>query len=127
MGKNRRVHAAKVLARNERAREQVSGVAVSALKKKSTKSQIEFLSESLGMGELSSSKLRKAFVQNAPKEMRKGAERLIKKGITPTVDLLMGDYRKESKFRELTARLGLDERWFFKLAEDECRRRRVEV
>jgi len=122
MGKNRRLHAAKVLARNEKAREQVSGVAVSALKKKSTKSQIEFLLESLSIGHLSVSKLRKVFAQKAPKEMQEGAERLIKKGITPTVELLMGDYLKEPKFRELTAYLGLDEKWFTELARAECKR-----
>lgn len=122
MGKNKRLHAAKVLARNERARGQVANVAVRALQKASTNNQVKVLMESLDTGRLKESKLRNVLKKNAYKEMRKGAELLVEKGKTPTVDLLMEDYWKEKEFRKLASRVGLDSAWFTKIAEDECQR-----
>lgn len=122
MGKNRKLHAAKVLARNDRARGQVSNVAVKALQKTSTNNQLKVLMASLDTGKLSVSKLRKVLEKNAHKKMREGVELLVKKGKTPTVDLLMVEYWKEPEFRLLAKRVGLDEEWFTELARTESKR-----
>lgn len=122
MGKLRKKHAAKVLARNERARGQVAGVAVKALQKTSTNNQVRVLMASLDTGRLKESKLRKVLEKNARKKMREGVDKLVERDKTPTVVLLMVEYWKEPEFRALAKRIGLDEAWFTELAEAECKR-----
>jgi len=122
MGKNKKAHAAKVLARNEKVRIQVSNVAVKGLQKTSTNNQIKVMSVALDEGRLKESKLRKVIEKNAKEEMGKGAEKLFKKGKQPTVELLMVEYWGEPKFRKLANHVGLDEFWFTELAKAECER-----
>jgi len=54
--------------------------------------------------------------------MRKGVERLVKEGKTPTVELLLEDYRREKSFQRLAASVGLDKQWFINLAESEIKK-----
>ena len=95
-------------------------VGYSAMQAMGTGNQVKLLRDSLRLGKLSPAKLRDALENNAPKEMRKGAEKLRKQGKPVTVDALMTEYRKDRDFRELAAEVGLDENWFIELAKKEC-------
>lgn len=90
----------------------------------STDKKVEFLSESLRVGKLSPSKLREALERFAPREMRKGADKLIAKGKAVTVDNLLEEYHKDEKFQEVANSAGLTEEWFVVLAKQECERRK---
>jgi len=92
------------------------------IKSKPTETQIGILSEAIEDNHLKSSLLRKTLEKNAPVEMRKGVEKLVKKGKTPTVDLLLEEYRGSKSFQKLALGVGLDEAWFVKLAEDEIKK-----
>lgn len=104
--------------------EKLANTAVSILQRQSTDKQVDFLHGAIGEGRLPHSKLRQQLEKNAPIEMRKGIEKLIKKGKVPTVDLLLEEYRREKSFQKLAGSVGLDEAWFIKLAEDEIAKRR---
>ena len=96
---------------------------VAALKGEKTDNQIQALTDSVSNpGGLSPSRLRRALEDKAPKEMKKGAERLAKKGKKPTVDLLLEEYRDDQAFQYMAANVGLGESWFVRLAEQECKR-----
>ena len=97
--------------------------AVSGLKKLSTEDQIALLSQSLDKGWLSTRELRRQLERNAPNEMRKGRDRILREGKTPTVDLLLEEYRS-SGLKPLAERVGLDEAWFVALAEQYAGRER---
>ena len=99
--------------------EKMASVSVSILQHQSTDKQVDFLGGAIAEGRLSHSKLRQTLEANAPKEMRKGIEKLVKKGKVPTVDLLLEDYRKSKSFQKLADSAGLTAEWFIKLAEDE--------
>jgi hypothetical protein len=98
--------------------DKVRGLIVGTITKAPTDTQVGILSESLANGKLQNSKLRQTLEQHAPIEMRKGIEKLIKKGKTPTVDLLLEEYRGSKSFQKLALSVGLDEAWFVKLAEN---------
>ena len=102
----------------ERARK----IGVSALTARSTSSQVRIMAEALHTGRLSIGKLRKALEDNAPKEMGKGAKKLLKKHKEVTVDALLVEYCKDEEFQNLAAEVGLDAEWFVKVAENECRK-----
>ena len=89
------------------------------LQKMGTDNQIKVLRDSLHEGLLKPGKLREALMDNAYKEMRKGADKLRKKGKPVTVDNLLEEYRKNEEFRELATEVRLDEAWFIALAEKE--------
>jgi len=95
-------------------------VGESALQAMNTGNQVKVLRDSLHLGKLSRGKLRKTLEDNAPKEMRKGAEKLRKKNKPVTVDALLEEYRKDTAFKALAEEVGLDEAWFIALAEKEC-------
>jgi len=110
-------------AMSDRDRERIHYTGKAVLQASSTSSQVKVLAESLRTGRLSPSKLRKALKDNAPKEMRKGADKLIKKGKSLTVDSLLEEYRKDKEFQNLASEVDLDENWFIELAKAEIKRR----
>jgi len=55
--------------------------------------------------------------------MRKGRDRILREGKTPTVDLLLEEYRS-SGLKPLAERVGLDEARFVALAEQYAGRER---
>ena len=81
------------------------------------------MADALRSGHLSPDKLRAELSHSAPMEMRKGADRLIKEGKTPSVDLLMAEYDQELEFQSLAEKVGLDREYFMDLAEAELKRR----
>ncbi len=93
--------------------------AVKALQRRSTESQVDFLSKALDRGRLSESTLRYELETTAVKEMRRGIERFARQGTPLTVDLLLGEYDSEPSFQALAARVGLTRDWFADLAERE--------
>lgn len=95
---------------------------VETIQKLDTDTQVGLLSESIDNGKLKNSLLRRTLEKNAPVEMRKGIEKLIKKGKTPTVDLLLEEYRGSKSFQKLASSVGLGEAWFVQLAEDEIKK-----
>ena len=104
-------------------REHMRSTGVAAIRASSTSNQVKFLADSLHSGRLSPSKLRKALEDNAHKEMRKGADKIIGKGKPLTVDALLEEYRKDKEFQALATEVGLNEEWFIRLAESACQRR----
>jgi hypothetical protein len=98
---------------------------VQEIKSAPVEKQIDILSDSLTSNHLKPSLLRTTLEKNAPIEMRKGIEKLIKGGKTPTVDLLLEEYRASKSFQKLARSVGLDESWFIKLAEDELASQRL--
>jgi len=103
--------------------ERLTGIAVSAIQRQSTDKQVDFLHGAIAENRLSHSKLRQQLETNAPKEMRIGILKLLKKGLAPTVDLLLEEYHREKSFQKLAASVGLTEEWFIKLAETEIAKR----
>ena len=124
MGRRNRERVERILARDEsgRVRHGVIGKTASMLQVLSTKKQVEFLSESLDKGRLKPDELRSQLMANAHKEMRKGIVKLDRKGEEITVDKLLEDYRRETAFRELAEKVGLDEEFFVSVAGEEMRR-----
>lgn len=108
---------------SEQKRGELAKTAVSILQRESTDKQVSFLQGAIGEGRLKQSKLRQTLEANAPKEMRKGIEKLVKKGKIPTVDLLLEEYRREKSFQKLAGGVGLTEEWFIRLAENEMSKR----
>jgi hypothetical protein len=100
-------------------REKVTNTISGAIQALPTDKQVGILSESLGNGRLQNNRLRNSLETNAPIEMRKGIAKQLKKGITPTVDTLLEEYRGSKSFQKLAASVGLDETWFVQLAERE--------
>jgi hypothetical protein len=92
------------------------------IQSKPTETQIGILSEAIEDNHLQSSLLRRTLEKNAPIEMRKGVEKLVKKGKIPTVDLLLEEYHGSESFQKLASSVGLGEAWFVKLAEDEIKK-----
>ena len=103
---------------SEQKRGELAKEAVSILQRQSADKQVDFLNTAIGEGRLGHSKLRRTLETNAPKEMRKGIEKLVKQGKVPTVDLLLEEYRREKSFQKLAGSVGLTEEWFIILAED---------
>lgn len=101
----------------ERGRMQQRGLKV--LLTMDTSNQIKVLHDSLHQGRLKPDKLRKSLEDNACKEMRKGADKLRRKGKPVTVDALLEEYHKDKDFQKLASEVGLDEAWFVALAEKE--------
>lgn len=97
----------------------LAGVAVQVLQRQSTDKQVDFLHGAIAAGGLTHNKLRQQLETNAPKEMQKGIDKLVKRGKTPTVDLLLEEYRREKAFQKLAGSVGLDETWFVRLAKAE--------
>jgi hypothetical protein len=96
---------------------------VAQLKAIGTTTQVGIMSQALDSGALSPDKLHKELSNKAADEMSKGYDRIAKKGDTPTVDLLLAEYREELAFKALADRVGLNEQWFINLAEGEIQRR----
>lgn len=124
MGRRDRERVARIQAGEEkpmstRTQERVEKVGTAYLQRLSTSSQVQFLADSLHSGKLPPNRLRKELMNNAPKEMNKGAKKLIKQGKTPTIDLLMKDYWEDKAFQALASEVGLDEEWFVELAKQE--------
>jgi len=113
--------AGRVVTDKERAR--MEKVGVSAIESAPTSSQVKIMSEALRTGRLSHPELRKALEQNTPDEMRRGVDKLVKKGKPVTVDALLAEYWGDTQFQELASDVGLDEQYFIKLAEIEINRR----
>ena len=88
------------------------------LQSQSTPKQVDFLADTLHSGHLGAGKLKRQLVKNAPNEMKKGIVRLRREGKTPTVDLLLEEYRKDKGFQKLANEVGLDSTWFENLAEE---------
>ena len=114
------VDAAKTRDVSEADRERMQKVGYNALQAMNTGNQVKVARDSLRQGKLSPGMLRKALEDNAPKEMKKGADKLRKKGKAVTIDALLEEYRNDRDFRELATEVGLDEAWFIALAEKEC-------
>lgn len=100
-------------------RERMQRVGQRELQSMSTDNQIKVLRDSLHEGRLKPDKLRKALEDNAYEEMRKGADKLHKKGKPVTVVALLEEYHKDKDFQQLATEVGLDEAWFVALAEKE--------
>ena len=131
MGRRDRERIARILAGDEapisagiraRVKEKMVDVGVAAVKSYSTSRQIQFLADALHTGRLPARKLQEVLKDNAPKEMRKGTEKLVKKHKTPTVELLLEEYYKDEGFQALALEVGLNEQWFIELAESECQK-----
>ena len=103
---------------SEEQRGKAKKLSLRTLLSQSTSKQVDFLADTLHSGHLKESKLHKELVKNAPKEMKKGVTRLYKEGKTPTVDLLLEEYRKDTGFQKLATEAGLDSTWFENLAEE---------
>jgi len=88
------------------------------LQSQSTPKQVDFLADTLHSGHLGAGKLKRQLVKNAPNEMKKGIVRLRREGKTPTVDLLLEEYRNDTGFQKLANEVGLDSTWFENLAEE---------
>lgn len=104
----------------EKTHERMQNVGESALQAMSTGNQVKVLRDSLYQGRLSPGKLRRTLEANAPKEMRKGADKLRKKNKPVTVDALLEEYRRDMAFKALAEEVGLPESYFIALAEREC-------
>ncbi len=96
--------------------------AVAVVKHGGTAFQMKVMSEALRTGRLSPEKLKKELSENTPNEMRKGYDKQVKQGRTPTVDSLLAEYRCNAEFRTLAENVGLREDYFVRSAEDEIRR-----
>jgi ribosomal protein L17 len=118
--KNWRLGVDKMKEMSRERQEQAAKTAVKTLQHQSTDKQVSFLSDALAESRLEAGKLQQTLEANARKEMRKGVDKLIRQGKTPTVDLLLAEYRREKKFQALAASVGLQESWFVALAESEC-------
>lgn len=130
MGKRNRERIARILAGKEsalsaRVKETMVSAGVSTVEKYSVDKQIQFLADALHEGRLSPNKLRRELERNAPLEMRKGADKLIKQGRAINVDALLMEYRSSEGFQELATEVGLNQQWFTELAKQECQRRGV--
>ena len=101
-------------------RERMQKAGQKELQSMGTSNQIKVLRDSLHEGRLKPDKLRKALEDNAYKEMKKGADKLRKKGKPVTVDALLEDYDKDKDFQQLADEVGLDRTWFVVLAEKEA-------
>ena len=125
MGRRSRERLQRILEGEEKLirHEKLAGTAVSIIQRQSTDKQVQFLHGAIGEGRLSQGKLKQQLEANAPKEMRKGIKKLAKKGITPTVDLLLEEYHHEKAFQKLAASVGLTEEWFVRLAKTELEQR----
>jgi len=84
-----------------------------------TGNQIKTLSDSLHSGRLSPAKLCEALVDNAHREMKKGADKLRKQGKAVTVEALLEEYHKDISFQGLADEVGLTEQYFANLAKGE--------
>jgi len=113
------VDAPKVREVSDVERERMQRVGFKVLQAMGTGNQIKVLRDSLHQGRLKPDKLREALEDNAYKEMRKGADKLRKKGKPATVGALLEEYHKNKDFGELATEVGLDEAWFVALAEKE--------
>ncbi len=131
MGKRNRERIARILAGEEgsrsetvasRVKDKIQSIGQRTLESLSTSKQVEVLASSLHTGRVSSSKLRSCLKANAVTEMQKGIKKLAKKGKTPTVDLLLEEYRGDREFQKLASEVGLDEEWFIQLAKTECQK-----
>ena len=118
-----RIQAGEEVAISAEEREKATNRGVAVLQKLTLGQQIDALSTSAAVGTRSPAAIRKALEANAPKEMRKGADKLARKNKPVTVDALLKEYRSNKKFQEMAAGVGLDEMWFMALAEKECARR----
>jgi len=119
-----RIEAGEELSISAAARDRATQAGVSAVQHFSASKQVQFLADSLHSGHMTPSSLRKALEKNAPAEMRKGADKLIKKNRPVTIEALLEDYHKDKLFQATAAEVGLDEAWFTILAERECARRK---
>ena len=87
---------------------------VDKLRKASTTEQIEVLDNVVGQ---KPSKLHKAIVSKAPKEMDKAIEKFQKQGKAITVDLLCAEIKSTPNFLKMCKHIGLDLAWFENLAK----------
>jgi hypothetical protein len=110
----------KPIAVSDNSRNWLQRIGRSAIQAMGYQNQVQLLSDSLDEGRITGRDLRKKIADNAPAEMRKGAEKLKAKRQPITVDNLLKEYRSEEQFKLLASRVGLTEAWFIALAEIEC-------
>jgi len=89
------------------------GAVVRELKQASTSDQIEVLNTTV-----SPSKLGKAIMSKAPKEMDKGIREFQKRGKKITVSSLLEEVRTTAGFLEMCERAGVSYKWFEELAKE---------
>lgn len=92
---------------------------IEVIKRAPMNSQLKFLQDAMDKGLVTETAVQKVIMNEAPKEMHKGTERLLKEGKPVTIDALMEDYRNQPDFRSLADRLGLKEDYFLGLAKAE--------
>ena len=91
------------------------GSVVGTLKDASTADQIEALDSTVGANK--PSKLRKAIIRKAPREMDKAIKDFQKEGKPVTVDSLCAEIKSSPDFLSMCERVGLDLQWFENLAQ----------
>lgn len=94
-----------------------SGV-MSELKKGTTSEQVGRLDVLVDTGALPASRLKKALMDNAPKEMDKAIRKYQKQGREITVDSLLAEARSTSGFADMIKSAGLSMEWFEDLARE---------
>ena len=94
------------------------GAAVKELSRGSTTDQIEKLSELLGTGNLPDSKLKRALMDKAPKEMDKAIRNFRKQGKEISVDSLCYEVKTTPGFLKMCENAGLSLEWFENLAKE---------
>jgi len=92
------------------------GGVIRELSKGTTTEQIGKLDELGTAGALPDSKLRKAIVDKAPKEMDKAIRKYQKEGRKITVDSLLVEVRSQQGFLDMCNKVGITYKWFEDLA-----------
>jgi hypothetical protein len=94
------------------------GAIVKKLSKGSATDQIEKLNEMIGTGNLSGSRLRRALMSKAPREMDKAIRNFRKQGKEISVDSLCHEVKTTPGFLEMCENAGLSLEWFENLARE---------
>lgn len=92
------------------------GGVIRELSKGTTTEQIGKLDELGTVGALPNSKLRKAIMDKAPKEMDKAIRKYQKEGKKITVDSLLVEVRSQRGFLDMCNKVGITYKWFEDLA-----------
>lgn len=92
------------------------GGVIRELSKGTTTEQIGKLDELATMGVLPTSKLGKAIMDKAPKEMDKAIKKYQKEGKKITVDSLLVEVRSQRGFLDMCNKIGITYQWFEDLA-----------
>lgn len=101
-----------------------SGV-IRELSKGTTVDQVDRLNTLVGEGVLPSSKLGKAIMDKAPREMDKGIKKLQKQNKKVTVDALLYEVKTTPGFLKMCQNAGISLEWFEKLARERMEAHRL--